>query len=142
MSEEAQIREMIRQAGRALDAEVDREIFGQYGVGICPKCGSDHVSEGLLYPGIGCGTCGWRTPYADGARLAPHYSTALGDAWLVVDHFWSVDIEKCDSVDERYLVTITARDGREWTEKADTAPLAICRAALLANWATALERRS
>jgi hypothetical protein len=125
-----------RVAGRDFDQQIDR-LLGHNGVGWCPKCGSTQVSEGLLTPGIGCSRCGWVWLFVDGARLAPHYSTEITAAWLVVEHLLTIipqeDIHMEHLAGGGWKVGSCHEVGQltDWVE-ADTAPLAICRAALAA----------
>jgi hypothetical protein len=70
-------------------------------------------------------------PYAD----VLHYSTQIADAWLVVEKFPNVAIF---GPNDSWLVRFSDDDGSIYTHpvdepaRADTAPLAICLAALKA----------
>ncbi len=91
-------------AGRELDALIAEKVFGK----ICPGFEFDYVG--------------------------PHYSTQIADAWLVVEKMWDLG---------GFRVAIIAVDDGQYecdfddmratfTLQADTAPLAICLAALKA----------
>lgn len=115
-------------AGRELDALIDARLFGH-----------SHGKElGHVYR---------LSPAAD-PRLwgVPHYSTDLAAAWLVVEKVAARNADTIVSVtrnsrdgermggEDKYFCTIEdVSDGiEEWEASADTAPLAICLAALKA----------
>jgi hypothetical protein len=62
--------------------------------------------------------------------MLPHYSTEIGDAWLIVEHF---GIRRSPSIYQiaRWYCNFLI-DGKRTEASAATAPLAICRAALAA----------
>ena len=105
-------------AGRELDAKIHKEIFG-HEIEICPM----HHSHSC---------CG---------RNLPNYSTQIADAWLVVEK-----LAKENYGFGIYITTIIDLDGGlhdnwgcyfenddfEWEVEEETAPLAICLAALKA----------
>lgn len=76
------------------------------------------------------------TPPADdpvrrGGQAAPHYSTDIADAWQVVEHLlgravWQIGVRRIESLGF-WLCEVGGVYSR-----AENAPLAICRAALLA----------
>jgi len=107
---------LLREAGRALDVQVETTVFG--------STIQDHPF----------GPRRWREEYGvKGWDDVPRYSTRIEDAWRIVEHFWAVAIDACADVSPPYTVTITSRNlAHTWQAKADTAALAICRAALLA----------
>jgi len=68
------------------------------------------------------------------------YSSDISAAWLVLEHMgslgWKVQVQSNSQlegyeVDEPWVCVFASRDGASWAA-ADTAPLAICRAALAA----------
>lgn len=84
------------------------------------------------------GTLGDDTTYldADGSPICSPYdfepSRLLDDAWKVVAHFRFFDLSG-DSIGtkaEKWRASVTTRDGTMHYGKGETAPLAICRAAL------------
>lgn len=64
----------------------------------------------------------------------PDYSTDISAAWQVVEKFYSMTFDRWSNGKEFRCYLVTARDGKncDGMAVADTAPLAICRAALLA----------
>lgn len=62
----------------------------------------------------------------------PAYSADIAAAWQVVERFWLVQIVRSEVYHEAYEVRIMTETGPEHVEEANTAPLAICRAALKA----------
>ena len=71
----------------------------------------------------GCCLC---TPFE-----VPHFSTEMAAAWRVVDAFaskgWYVEVQHVDTHRDKWRAHFGA-----WSVATDTAPLAICRAALAA----------
>ena len=108
--------EPLRAAGRALDVQIETSVFG--------STIQDHPF----------GPRRWREEHGfTGWDDVPRYSTEIGAAWTIVEHFWAVAIDQCAGVIPPYTVTITSRNlAQTWQAKADTAALAICRVALLA----------
>jgi hypothetical protein len=115
-------------AGRELDALIALEVF-RYTLDyeFADTLGAPNVRE-------------LRDQFDDWGIL-PHYSTEIGDAWLVVEKLYSDGIGTTFSLSRslgveksRYRVGFSQNVfGRDdgWAY-ADTAPLAICRAALAA----------
>lgn len=68
---------------------------------------------------------------ANGSHRLLDYSTDIAAAWSITDKFYSVDLMRISNgtIYECYVVKKTNKDGHA---NAETAPLAICRAALLA----------
>jgi hypothetical protein len=72
----------------------------------------------------------WESPYNKqrGTCLVPRYSTRIADAWTVVEHMiaqgWTFDLT------EQWECIFAKRRGVEGIGREDTAPEAICRAAL------------
>jgi len=64
----------------------------------------------------------------------PQFSTDISAAWEVVDKFYSMTLDKYSDGSEWRVYLVTERDGKNVDAHAvaDTAALAICRAALLA----------
>ena len=89
----------------------------------CPKNGHDWISpDGERWR---CHACGWSFP---------SYSTEIAPAWEVVEKLWTerwIWFKIHPSSDEGWQVNIEINN-RSVPVIADTAPLAICRAALLA----------
>lgn len=130
-------------AGRALDVEIQRVIFGakhiycRYGQ---PWTGDDwpfYISSGKP----------WRTHSID-ALPVPKYSTDIAATWLVVERMrkqgTNLRIEMLDPLTEefdRYTIEVGpwsmnvdgVPNGPRHTVQADTASLAICLAALRAT---------
>jgi Phage ABA sandwich domain len=123
-------------AGRALDALVAERVMGWTDIR------NDHYV--LLDPaGVWMGRAPQSQPWDSpqdkdrGISLVPHYSTDIAAAWLLVECLR----------DEGWLLSITPDEpGGGWAvqykpkernlhgwERADTVPLAICRAALAAR---------
>lgn len=66
----------------------------------------------------------------------PHYSTNIQDAWEIVNHFNMVDVSKDYNGQFECVIYACDNQGRPiecWIENAETASLAICKAALKAN---------
>jgi len=66
-------------------------------------------------------------------ELYPEYSTDISAALEVVDKFYSMNLYKYSNGKEWSVYLVTEKNGKshDASETADTAPLAICRAALL-----------
>lgn len=98
-------------AGRELDALIAENVFKRKVVYVG---GHPHLTEGNdNYLGGDC----------------PHFSTQIADAWLVVEKL--PPPYTIGRYNEEWVVTI-ARDDDTKQGRADTAPLAICLAALKA----------
>ena len=63
----------------------------------------------------------------------PNYSSGISSSWEVVDEFYSMTLDKYSNGAEWICYIVGERDGKntDGNSTADTAPLAICRAALL-----------
>ena len=111
-------------AGRELDALIAEKVMG------LTRHDESYVAEGVgkvlrFVWRDGCGGCVY-----SGDMFLPHYSTNIADAWEVVEKadLWSL----YGSIgDGPYRACIQFED-REGLMTADTAPLAICLAALKA----------
>lgn len=100
-------------AGREMDAEIIEKVFGR--ILIKPR------SEALKYPHTDWGSTT--------VNEIPHFSTDIADAWEVVDKVPNPSqFFDCEKFEGKW----TASFGGQYVVAADTAPLAICRAALLA----------
>jgi len=68
-------------------------------------------------------------------EYVPECSTNISSAWRVVDKLWgkfNFAINRMDMYDGDYIASVMAFNRNEWkSAHANTAPLAICRAALL-----------
>ena len=97
-------------AGRERDALIHKEIFGH------------EIEMCTIHHSYSC--CG---------RNLPHYSTQIADAWLVVEHdmFKHFRVDRTDDRGEKWFVGCST-PFQAYTAFADTAPLAICLAALKA----------
>ena len=97
------------------------------------------------WDGFNCPRCG--ASKGDTGKCTKHYSTDIAAAWQVVEKFeynWNIyrDVGKCGSEyitagDMQYRVIFSSPGMPMQGVTADTAPLAICRAALLAVLETA-----
>lgn len=130
------------EAGRELDAMVAERVMGarwqtadRIDANICKTRRLSPPADSLVLNGA---TLAWRT--ADGRNLIPddgradnlfHYSTDLAAAWQIVDAFtakgWYVCVEHVDVPSRRWNAWFGDKN-----VYADSAPLAICRAALAA----------
>jgi hypothetical protein len=148
-------------AGARLDAWIAERVFGgepdkEF---VCPKCGGDcwhrtigkdkatgepAVTDEVVCDGCqvhsasystSSGGCGWRGTWEDIAN--PPYSTDIGAAWEVVekmhrmDECLSLNWRRGDITDDKMRWAAEFRQSEEFAVS-DSAPLAICRAALLA----------
>jgi hypothetical protein len=115
-------------AGRALDARIAEVVMGWKDVKIQPIANAygQHVIDDYL----GRATIATLQP-----TLVPRYSTMLQDAWQVVERlrhesaFVAVISGKGPAGPQPWVCKIN-REGGFLEDKADTAPLAICLAAL------------
>ena len=66
-------------------------------------------------------------------EIYPNYSTDISDAWQVVEKFYSMGLNKYSNGKEWRAYLVADIDGKnaDGLGVADTAPLAICRAALI-----------
>jgi len=128
-------------AGREMDALVAEKVMGWSNVE--KTTWSNYRADGTPFGG----GKEWRgTPPNHEAEFNPvlypikNYSTDIAAAWMVVEKirplFWSTQVMVWDHSD-KYIVSCVYRGGHDEPEKAinseaPTAPLAICRAALLA----------
>lgn len=124
------IREM--KAGRELDALVAEMVMGfniiDQGYEDLPKLGiyNDKARESIvkLYPHMDKNL----------AKIKP-YSTNMAEAWEILNKFDFFKLENMGCNDKKYHATLHVHLFGRYTfidEFAETAPLAICRAALLA----------
>lgn len=134
-------------AGRPLDRLVAEKVVGDAAMwGFqCPLCGSTHfgtdLSTGLRHC-HGDNGCSWRGPPS---KAPPAFSTDIAAAWQVVERFrlWVIPDERqwCAGIPRNLSGSIYSADmygpddlgvidGRLELARADTAPLAICLAAL------------
>ena len=101
--------EPLRAAGRALDVQVETTVFG---------------SEILDHP---FGPRRWREEYGvTGWDDVPRYSTEIGAAWRIVEHFLNHEDQAV------YLAFARSWHGQGVIASATLAATRICRAALLA----------
>jgi hypothetical protein len=119
-----------------INALIAQKIFGLPVIELkdanCPYCGDEMRFCGERSRCVACNE--WRySPYKN-------YTDDIAAAWEVVEFlrrkFWSTNIV-CWDYSERWVVTCEYRTGHGEPKKtlyadAETAPLAICRAALLA----------
>lgn len=123
-------------AGREMDALIAEKVMGKRVFCANEELGGI-VSGSIVRQGV------WqmcedgamyddRTVYAESI---PHYSEGIAAAWEVVEKMQTIDAERpteilrLPSVDNKWRVRFTTQIFPGW---GDTAPLAICRAALLA----------
>ena len=123
-------------AGRELDALVAEKVMGWDG------CHSIHYCEDTWYnycKNPGCYATGadedemigsWDgdEPPIPGCKGYPPYSTSLAEAWLVVEKALYFRLER----EGQWHCELVFKRGPAGHASADTAPLAICRAALKA----------
>jgi hypothetical protein len=124
------------EAGRELDALVAEKVMGCSPVkGTACHCGGypnkHHNMSKQGYP---------HDPHANihgPTRELAYYSTDIAAAWLVVEKFEYVQLEIMKDGVDCEIWKSTNRPFEEWTPvstaSADTAPLAICEAALAAT---------
>ena len=104
-------------AGREMDALIEKLVF----------CHAPYLDSLDI----------WRVAVDENMeRVLPKYSTDIAAAWEVTEKFWSVKVNKyLDGKEWRAYVVRLSNDNKSNSDGgsfADTAPLAICRAALLA----------
>lgn len=111
-------------AGREMDAQIAQSVFGM-------RLTKNHGLAGGFYwvgNGVQFGIMQERDIFA--------FSTDIAAAWKVTEKFWSVEVNKyLDGKEWRAYVVRLSNDNKSNSDGgsfADTAPLAICRAALLA----------
>jgi hypothetical protein len=109
-------------AGREMDALIAASVMGWVNV--------SEVRPNLLTDVIG------KPPDFDYKDIVPHYSTDISVAWGIIDksECYIIDnqVSQEESVDGIKRVNAQVFIGRWGYAEAETAPLAICRAALLA----------
>lgn len=106
-------------AGRELDALIAEKVFGlkieweHYAAGSRPMVIEEDVR---------------------GNKMAPHYSTQIADAWLVVEKMKTNNycFTLYDAYDPEWAALFSPRDAELNLAEAATAPLAICLSALKA----------
>ena len=131
-------------AGRELDALIAEKVMGDSGVLVCGNRGPlygertttdcDQILGRWFFEGV-CPKCRW---HGRTMRILRHYSTDIADAWKIVEHgfVWPGHAGKpmlhllraC--ANGQWEIQWCSDFGYSKTTKADTAPLAICRAAL------------
>ena len=92
---------------------------GEHNKFMCRKCGQTGFDFTTDYEGRHTGT--------------PSYSTDIAAAMQVLERFWAYGIDWCRGTIPEGTVTIHGRNGEQVSASGDSAPLAICRAALLAK---------
>ena len=110
-------------AGREIDAEVAVNVMGWTHVASKTHCGysPDYEGERRAYL--------W--PARLGAKPVPHYSTSIDAAWDVVEKdFGQLTLWRSRAKPELVKVDFCVGD-EHYEAYAPTAPIAICRAALL-----------
>lgn len=114
-------------AGRALDAFIAEQVMG-FRCGVDKGNGKISWFANNAYGGEHTPPMAWK----DNNYNVPNYSTNISDAWKVVKKFKSIEVTKSD---DAYIVfiydkSVTLANTFESTAES-TAPLAICKAALL-----------
>ena len=100
-------------AGRELDALIAEKVMGLAGV---------RDGKSWLYGD------NWTYHKKGVLCLVPHYSTQIADAWLVVEKFFKFSLGSDGLI---YLCKFADAPNKNWSlGTGDTAPLAICLAAL------------
>ena len=122
---------MTRPAGRALDAEVAEKVMGIHVDKVLRSVNvRDLPKVNQEFQAIGIPAC-----------CVPNYSSSIADAWSVVERLKE---QGCDVMvrwaaahanplklhQETWLCWIATSENKGFGDKADTAPLAICLAAL------------
>lgn len=136
---------LAMEAGPELDALVDKRLMADSWDFQCPECGSHHFGtnasddSGSCHDefGRGCRWCGPR----EACKRIESYSTDIAAAWEVVEklvkpgHYnelsYHHDGENLDEPNLLAFMSMSLRDSYCVCATAPTAPLAICRAALL-----------
>ena len=119
-------------AGRELDALIAEKVMG------LTRHDESYVAEGVgkvlrFVWRDGCGTCVY-----SGDMFLPHYSTNIADAWAVVEKLVNTPGPNGDhhsvQVDYSGDAVVVIDENEDWQVSAiaETAPLAICLAALKA----------
>lgn len=118
-------------AGEEMDALI-AEIMGERRPGV-------HVHTNILSMEWSSGRCWYCLPdyeKGDSCEWTPKpFSDNISAAWEVVEKFYSMKLDRFSNGKEWrcYLVTLKGGKNHDATGLAYTAPLAICRAALLAK---------
>ena len=116
-------------AGREMDTLIAQKVMGwsadPEGYWLNKKENYDDTGWGLIDQDK-------TTHHPSSRRFCP--STDIAAAWMVVEKFYSMSLNKYSGGDEWRVYLVTERDGAnvDAHAEADTAPLAICRTALLA----------
>jgi len=129
-------------AGREMDALIAERVMGQIDFShpdiVYLEGATEDGQDG--WSGYYCPRCGaGETAAVPEVKCTRHYSTDIAAAFAILDKLlsaglnWQVSTADMAGLQERYYCTITDfRAFRNYGAFADTAPLAICRAALLA----------
>jgi len=118
-------------AGREMDALVAEHVMGFRREKTPPDCNGEYGGEDILVPpNIDHDT--WHYPPKGRISLTffvPQYSTDIATAWAVLEKFRYYEIKSYPHMN----VIAEVLNEKEWCKATgETAPLAICRAALLA----------
>lgn len=119
--------------GRELDAIVHEKIFGKCGhvLSIYKKDNRNWSDDYTTYRCKKCKTETFRgLSYHEGKTVCPQYSTDIADAWLVLDYLENNGYEYNLVFESNYYMLDLYRNGYKFQGDAETAPLAICIAAL------------
>lgn len=119
----------MMEAGGELDALVAEKVMGWQWQQWAPNPEQPHLAP----PGYG-------RPHPDHwwlgrsiFELVPHYSTDIADAWLIVEHLHGrVVIDHWSGNQYKVMIYIPSSGSPSVEASADTAPLALCLAALAA----------
>ena len=119
----------MRNAGRELDALVAEKVM---------ECQVIWREQNLPFaapkePHCGCPERIHETPF----RGLSAYSTSIAAAWQVWEHLaqregWFANVQTCCRPEHQWCAIVADGEGHLWEGQADTAPLAICLAALKA----------
>lgn len=114
---------------REIDARIEREVFGR----VVQSAGCNLLTSDTreLYEDEAAARFARNFPTAPKQRTPAHYSTDIGDAWKVVERMTQGPGEYCDLANrwDGIAPSWIARFNGSSAE-AETAPLAICLAAL------------
>jgi uncharacterized protein YjaG (DUF416 family) len=114
---------LAMEAGRELDAAVAETVFGWYDISLMTNSSNNFTNYQGFSPGI------------HSRRKIKNYSTDISAAWEVAEKFQTYQVTKTHQVnlpnglEDMYRAIVKAN---KFVAYARTAPLAICRAALLA----------
>lgn len=120
-------------AGKEMDILVAEKVMGLSLQHLLPVYEEGSTDDGLDgWSGFVCPRCRRPSDMLD-EPCTKYYSTDIRAAWEVVEKFYSMRLDRYSNGQEWRCYLVGARDGKDADARgvADTASLAICRAALL-----------